>query len=193
MESPSQSCHGVVDTAHLLASRHAHETSQQRDDSSRVTLGWVEFGILGALHVVRPEGPVEIRRGIPRALLVALIVQSPEAISTGRLAEMLWGDAQPLNPTNALQVQISYLRRALGVDDGLPSVIVTRSGGYALDVAAEQIDARRFEDHVRAADDAGSFEPSDVDLDKVLKLLDEALGMWRGEPLIDAADSPFAL
>jgi len=120
---------------------------------------------------------------------VALVLRAPEAIPAATLADMLWGERQPQNPANALQLQISYLRKALarGAD---PPPIVTRAGGYALEVERHQVDAGRFETMLReakllSADDAG--EPS-----QALVVIDRALGLWRGTALADAADLPFA-
>src|SRR3954471_3542518 len=100
----------------------------------------VEFRILGPLWVGgRGGAAIELRRGIPRTLLVALIVRAPEAVPVTKLADLLWGDDLPKNPGNALQTQISYLRKVL-TPVGAESLIVTVGGGYALAVDAEQID-----------------------------------------------------
>ena len=97
----------------------------------------MEFRILGLLEVhARDEAgpcPVEIRRGIPRTLLTALLLRPGETVSASALAEVLWGDDQPRNPSNALQIQVSYLRKQLG-RAAATQPIVTRPGGYAHDV-----------------------------------------------------------
>jgi class 3 adenylate cyclase len=63
---------------------------------------------------------------------------------------------------------------------------VTRAPGYLLDVEAEQIDLRRFEALVARADAASE----DADRAAILR---EALALWRGLPLADLTDEPFAL
>ena len=52
-------------------------------------------------------------RGISRTLLIALLLRARETVDAGSLMELLWGDDQPRNPANALQIQISYLRKTL--------------------------------------------------------------------------------
>lgn len=146
--------------------------------------------MLGPLQVRANGRDVEIRAGLSRTLLIALAVRAPEAVSAGTLIDVLWGDAQPRNPANALQIQVSYLRRALAADDGTAQPIVTRPGGYALEVNAEAIDAVRFERLVAAAQ-VSPFDSSDPDgAAAVLRQLDEALAMWRGDALADAGSEP---
>ena len=57
---------------------------------------------------------------------MALIVRAPEPVSVTRLTDLLWGDDPPKNPDNALQTQISYLRKALTPAGG-PPLIVTEA------------------------------------------------------------------
>src|SRR5919199_588292 len=149
----------------------------------------MRFGILGPLAVGDGDTAVEIRRGIPRTLLIALLLRAGETVPTSALIELLWGDTQPRNPANALQIQVSYLRRMLA--QACPSGsdrIVTRPGGYAVEVHPGELDADRFDRHVREAADeqqAGSWVAA-------LDRLGEALGLRRGDPLEDVAGEPFA-
>ena len=130
---------------------------------------------------------VEIRRGIPRAIVVALVLRAREVVSAGALAELVWADDQPRNPVNALQLQISYLRKRLGGGStGQP--VVTRPGGYVLMVDDDDVDARRFERLVR---DASQLAPSDSVAS--LELYETALGLWRGAAYADVLGEPFVV
>jgi len=156
------------------------------------TLGRVEFHILGPLRVQEGGGEVEIRRGISRTLLIALLLHARETVGASSLMELLWGDDQPRNPANALQIQISYLRKTLS--SGSASArqpIVTRPGGYTLDIEPDAVDAVRFE---RLLADASPVAPvtSDAMVDAQLRAIDEALALWRGEALSDVAGESFA-
>ena len=90
----------------------------------------MEFGVLGSLRVWAGGTTVEIRPGHPRTLLVALLLRVGETVTRDALLELLWGDEQPQNPSNALQVQVSYLRKALSsAEPGGAQLIETRPGG----------------------------------------------------------------
>jgi len=133
------------------------------------------------------EESIDIRRGIPRAILVALVLRAREVVSAGALAELVWADDQPRNPVNALQLQVSYLRKRLG--GGSPGQpIVTRPGGYALMVDDDDIDARRFERLIR---DAAQLAPANPIAS--LDLYETALRLWQGAAYADVLGEPFVL
>jgi DNA-binding SARP family transcriptional activator len=52
----------------------------------------VEFGILGPLEVVGPDGPAVVRGAKRRGLLAYLLVHAGEAVSLDRLVEELWDE-----------------------------------------------------------------------------------------------------
>jgi predicted ATPase/DNA-binding SARP family transcriptional activator len=154
----------------------------------------VEFRVLGPLEVRAGEDAkgrgVEVRRGLPRTLLAALVLRAGETVSAGALIDILWGDDLPRNPSNALQIQVSYLRKQLG--GSVPKQpIVTRPGGYALDVAPEQIDAHRFERAVRRA--SRSPGGNREQMLGTLQELEDALALWRGEAFADVSGEAFAI
>ena len=153
----------------------------------------MRFGILGPLTVEEGDRAVEIRRGIPRTVLITLLLRAGETVSAGTLMELLWGDEQPRNPANALQIQMSYLRRMLG-SGGEPATqrIVTRAGGYAIELGSDTLDAHEFDRLVREAAVCRTGG-SAADLEAARRLLDQALALWRGDALEDVAGQPFVM
>ncbi len=147
----------------------------------------VRLDVLGPLEVTVDGESVDIRRGIPRAIVVALVVRAREVVSVGTLAELVWADDQPMNPVNALQLQVSYVRKRLGGGSaGQP--VATRPGGYVLMVDDDDIDARRFERVVRDAAQLASTDPlASADM------FETALGWWRGAAFADVLGEPFVL
>jgi DNA-binding SARP family transcriptional activator len=142
----------------------------------------MEFGILGPLEV--RDGSVLVRvPGVKeRALLADLLVHAGRVVSTDRLVEDLWGEEPPGRPANTLQGRVSALRRALGSAGA--GLLVTRPPGYVLEVGPEQVDAARFEGLVAAAGRTVGAE--------AIRLLEGALGLWRGSALAEFADQPWA-
>ncbi|MGH3136905.1 MAG: BTAD domain-containing putative transcriptional regulator [Gaiellaceae bacterium] len=139
----------------------------------------MEFRILGPLEVVEGDHPLRLGRGRERALLALLLLRANEAISADSLIEDLWPGRPPATAPKALQVYVSRLRKRLGAD-----VVATRAPGYAVVVAADQLDATRFERLVEEARDDGPLAASSK--------LRDALSLWRGTPLAEFAHEPFA-
>jgi predicted ATPase/DNA-binding SARP family transcriptional activator len=145
----------------------------------------VRFGVLGPLAVWTDLGePVAVPGRKVRALLAVLLVHEGRAVSADRLVADLWAaDQAPADPTAALHVRVSQLRRALAGADGR-GLVVSQPPGYALHADA-RVDAARF-----AALVADALKADDP-LTRA-DLLGEALGLWRGPALADFADEEFA-
>ena len=135
----------------------------------------MDFRILGPLEVEADAQVLPIGSRQPRALLTILLLDANRVVSRDRLMEALWGDEPPERATNALQVYVSQLRKALGAD-----VIGTQPRGYVVHVANGELDLERFESFVA---ESRRSEPA-----AAARLLREALSLWRGEPLADLAD-----
>src|SRR6516162_418319 len=73
----------------------------------------VEFRILGPLEVVEGDEQVPVSGTKERALLAVLLIHAGEVVSADRLIDELWASDLPANPSNALQVVVSRVRRAL--------------------------------------------------------------------------------
>src|SRR5687767_594791 len=143
----------------------------------------IEFRILGPLEVTDGERPVSIGGARQRAVLAILLLHRGQVVSVDRLVDDLWGEQAPGTATKTLQVYISRLRKELG-----QSVVLTRGGGYVLDIDADRLDAERFER--LTGDGRDALERGDAR--RAGDLLREALGLWRGPPLGDLAYEPFA-
>src|SRR5438034_559088 len=142
--------------------------------------GVLEFRILGPLEVVGEHGPLRLGGPKQRATLAILLLNVNRVVSVDRLADDLYSGAAPVTAVTQVQRQISELRKALGGE----SVIETRSPGYLIRLQPEQLDLHRFE---RLTEEATRGEAR-----LAVKLLREALELWRGEPLADLAYEPFA-
>jgi predicted ATPase/DNA-binding SARP family transcriptional activator len=135
------------------------------------------FGILGPLDVRSAAGEV-LPVGGPRvcSLLVLLLLDAGRLVGTERLIDGLYGQDPPGGAANALQSQVSRLRRVLG-DDG--HLVEFHPAGYRLAVDPESVDAHRFERLARA----GQQALAKADHSGATELLDAALALWRGPAL----------
>src|SRR3989442_9586159 len=140
----------------------------------------MEFLILGPLEVREEGRPLPLTGARQRALTSIFALHANEVVSASRLIELLWSDQPPKSAAKSLQVHISQLRKLLGKD-----TIVTQAAGYLLRVEPGQLDLDRFE---RLIAESRVLPPEDA-----LPRLEEALAFWRGPPLAEFAEEPFAL
>jgi branched-chain amino acid transport system substrate-binding protein len=117
-------------------------------------------------------------------VLALLLLDAGRVVSSGRLIDELWGDDPPEDAATALQQHVSRLRKLLEPHD----VLETRSPGYVLAIAPEQLDLTRFER--TAAEGKRLLDHGRVD--EAARTLRSALELWRGEPLADLSAEPFA-
>nr|WP_221308871.1 BTAD domain-containing putative transcriptional regulator [Nocardiopsis mwathae] len=105
-------------------------------------------------------------------MLVALALEAGRVVPKAALMDWIWGEHPPAGAANALQRLVSRLRNVLpeGAVEG-------RRDGYRLRVAPDAVDAVRFERLVGQA-------RTDEGLRRV-RLLREALALWRGAPMQD--------
>ncbi len=141
----------------------------------------MRFGVLGPLAVWTDAGePVTIPGTKVRALLADLLVHDGHPVSADRLIDDLWGDDPPGNPTGALQVRVSQLRKALeDAEPGGKNLIVSKAPGYLL--RTTDVDAARFAGLLARAEAAGGPGTR-------AGLLADALALWRGPAYADFAD-----
>jgi YVTN family beta-propeller protein len=143
----------------------------------------MQFRILGSLEVATDGRRVSLGGTRQRAVLAILLLHHGEVVSVDRLVDELWGERPPDTATKTVQVYVSRLRKELG-----EGVVLTRGGGYLLDIEPEQVDAARFERFAR--DGRNALERGDVS--GARDQLGEALDMWRGPALADLAYEEFA-
>jgi YVTN family beta-propeller protein len=147
---------------------------------------------LGPLQAERDGAVLALGGRQQRAVLAVLIVHRPAVVTVARIADEIWGDSVPAGYVRTIQTYVHHLREALERTPGGPNgggrVITTTGGGYRLTVTPESVDAVAFEDLVATAQDrqkAGNVTAARA-------LYEQALALWRGEPLSDLADLSFA-
>jgi DNA-binding SARP family transcriptional activator len=145
----------------------------------------MDFRILGPLEVLHEGRPIALGGTRQRALLAVLLLHANETLSTDRLIEELWGEHPPATAAKTVQVHVSRLRKALAAG-GDP--VVTREHGYQLQTEPDRLDSHRF-DHLvgEARSELGAGRAANA-----AATLEEAVSLWRGEPLADLAYEPFA-
>ncbi|MFI6540070.1 BTAD domain-containing putative transcriptional regulator [Nonomuraea sp. NPDC050547] len=124
----------------------------------------MRIAMLGPLLV----SGAEIGGARVRSLIVRLALDPGRVVGADRLAADLWPDDPPAHPQAALQSLVSRARREA------PGLIASHPSGYLLDLPPDEVDVWVFERLVRTGRARA------------------ALGLWRGRPLADAENLPFA-
>ncbi len=134
--------------------------------------------------VVRVLGPVEVRAGDgwlagppqQRLILAVLALQAGQVVPLGELVDAVWQEEPPRSAQASIQALVTGLRHVL---TALPEAGVERRGdGYRLQIASDEVDARRFRSLVRSA------RAADDSLAAVAGF-ERALALWRGPALAD--------
>jgi predicted ATPase/DNA-binding SARP family transcriptional activator len=128
----------------------------------------IQFGILGPLELLVDGEPVTLGGPRQRAVLARLLLEPRRVVAAGRLIDDVWDGRPPATAAKTLQKYVSELRKAA------PDLtLLTRAGGYVLDVGEGVVDAHQFERLVEQ------------------KEYRAALTLWRGTVLADLADVAF--
>ena len=136
----------------------------------------VRVRLLGPVDVMADGGPRAVSGLRRKAVLATLALHDGEPVSTGRLVDVVWGEAAPPTALNTLQSHVSHLRSVLACK----AAILARPPGYVLELGDEGTDVRRAERLLRQGSAVGRPVRGARDLR-------EALALWRGRPLADVA------
>ncbi len=148
----------------------------------------VDVRVLGPLQLDHAGSSVPLGGTKQRAVLAMLALRANHVVSTDALVHGLWGDSAPRNATNAVQVYVSRLRKALTVAglQGGECTVSRRVPGYVLEMDQSDVDVARFDEATRQAARMLGSNPA-----AAAERLRVALGWWRGEPLAEFVAEPF--
>ena len=121
-----------------------------------------------------------------KALIASLAMRCGQVISVDRLADELWPALPADRARRVVQVRIAEVRKLLAGAGG-GSVLEFVAPGYRLTVPSASIDLNRFLHLVERA----QRETSRADPVTTTTVLREALGLWRGDALVDVRASSF--
>lgn len=151
----------------------------------------VQFRALGPVEAIDSHGdPVALGGRRQRSILALLLINANHVVSVDRMVEALWPDAAPPKGTAAVHVGISRLRRALETDRpprAAPSLLISRPGGYLLQLDRGSFDVTCLEDLVHEAREIEHRDPV-----RAYDLLQSALDLWRGPPYQEFVYDGFA-
>lgn len=140
--------------------------------------------MLGGLRIAVDGRQISLTGARQRALLMRLLLARNQIVSGERLVDDLYPGSR--SGQKALQVGIARLRRTLGAQAG--ERVLTRDAGYELATRPGELDLERFESQLTRGlallqiDDAAGARDA----------ASGGLAMWRGAPLGELAEEPWA-
>src|SRR3954470_4534893 len=140
----------------------------------------MQIRVLGHIEASIADRPLALGGAKQRAVLAMLGLEANRPVTADRLIEGLWGEEPPASAAKMVQNYVWRLRKTLADEDG-GAEIVTRGRAYELRIDRELVDVCRLERLVAQAARGDSGNAAR-----------EALALFRGEPLADVADEPFA-
>jgi SARP family transcriptional regulator, regulator of embCAB operon len=152
----------------------------------------MDIKVLGPLSAEVAGRSVLPSAGKPRQVLALLAVYASQIIPVPTLMEEIWGTDMPRSALTTLQTYILQLRRLLAAAYGPDSlydskeVLVTRYGGYLLDVQPGSVDVHEY-DQLVAAGRAATERSDDLAVSLIYR---QALSLWRGDALVDVRIGP---
>jgi DNA-binding SARP family transcriptional activator len=144
----------------------------------------MQIRLLGRVGVQGRAGSIEIASRSQRCILARLALRPGEFVSFDSLVDVLWPEGPPESAIASLQNQIHRLRKLLGTD-----VIGSSNRGYVLNVTRDAIDLHRFQQVLKDIPEASSVPGQPL---AALATIDEALTLWRGDPLSEFAGEHWA-
>ncbi|MEU4873776.1 BTAD domain-containing putative transcriptional regulator [Streptomyces sp. NPDC021608] len=138
----------------------------------------LRFRLLGPLDI-EIDGRAVSLTGRQRALCAVLLLHANHVVSVDRLIQCLWDDRPPGAGAARVRALVAEVRRALGPSG--TELLTTRRPGYVIHAGPAELDLLAFENLVRD----GSRAAADGDWRTVRRCGEEALELWRDEPLAD--------
>ncbi|MGV9295056.1 MULTISPECIES: AfsR/SARP family transcriptional regulator [Amycolatopsis] len=141
--------------------------------------------ILGLLEIAEAGRSCQVASAKVRAVLALLALSPGVPVPAAVLVEELWGETRIGNARNALQANITRLRKQIEsiTDRRADEIVRTVSGGYLLDLPKDQVDAHVFVDLARRGSAEITRDPA-----RSVELLERALLLWRGPAFLDVPD-----
>ena len=139
----------------------------------------MRIGLLGSLLVQGASKVIAVPAGRHRALLAALAIAAPNAVSAESLAAAIWDGRPPRAWRGTLRTYVGRVHDTLGADAGFR--IALRPAGRVLEISPDDVDVNVFESRAKAGMAAAQFG----DWPTAAAQLSAAEGLWRGEPFSD--------
>ncbi|MEO3815647.1 BTAD domain-containing putative transcriptional regulator [Plantactinospora sp. B24E8] len=142
----------------------------------------LRFTVLGTVAATTDGEPVGVARPRRRAVLAYLLLNANRVVSVDQLTTAIWEGTPPATARAQVQSEISALRWTFQRTGDATLPLLTKPGGYVLDLASNELDLATYTGLAglaRAERDRGR-------LPGARKLMRDALALWGGPALAGA-------
>jgi two-component SAPR family response regulator len=140
----------------------------------------LKIHVLGPVEIASGRETIKINRRIERAILYILAVEH-RPVSRTTMIDLLWPNADQIDPRAALRTALSRLKRTLPA----PEIIKTELDTLQINLNYCEVDLVKFENHVQSLQNLLNGYPQPEPLPKqIVNQLQEALTLWRGDNLL---------
>lgn len=139
----------------------------------------IQIGVLGPVRITIDEVCVPLSSRQMGRVATMLAGWPGEVVDSSRIIDALWGSRDIPVARNTLQAHVSQLRKVIGSER-----LISRDGGYVLNVASGEIDANAFEEAIQCG--AGAVRAQRYATG--LRFFARGLDLWRGEAFLDVDD-----
>ncbi len=141
--------------------------------------------VVGQIAVVGADGtPTPVKPPRQRLVLAILAANNGTVIGAGRFLDLIWPEGPPASAETSLQVTISQLRKLLEPQRAPREesrVLLTRAGGYQLELDVEQLDLAVLRQTIETTIET----PTDANLHSLRET-------WASPVFAEFHDSPWA-
>lgn len=140
---------------------------------------WVRVAVLGPIHIVADGEVLSVPRAQTRGILALLALQPGRPLSHEAIIEAMWTGTAPKKARAQVHSALSVIRGLLA-KAGRAEVVESTRFGYRLALAPTNVDIGQFDLLTAVAESEG-------DPRQAVGLWRQALALFHGEPLADAA------
>lgn len=165
------------------------ETDQHADPEPDTERGRtpMKIRLFGGVSIDDDAGePIDPGPAKCQELLAALALDADSAVPVTTLVDLLWRDDPPRTAEKTLQTYVARLRKAVGYET------ITRVGAaYRLELPAESIDVKRFQQHLARGDIRSALDEwvgiplAGLDAEGLAPTVDGLIEQWLGAVEID--------
>jgi DNA-binding SARP family transcriptional activator len=135
----------------------------------------VSFQLLGPVRAWHGDEEIDLGTPQQRAVLAVLLLADGAPVQVDDVIERVWGENPPRSARGILRTYIYRLRRVLEAASPESDLIEFVAGSYRIKSTGYDLDARKFTDLVRQAEDVKRFDASSA-----RESLRSALSLWKG-------------